>query len=84
MAPRMFSASEESWHPTETPSVTVIGRAKHFIPGMVHASSVNAPLGPHLASWPSMQAAWEPVQAELGVRVLKTSLYCWAWARLLA
>lgn len=51
---------------------------------MVHSWSTNAPLEPHCASWPSIQAAWVPVQADLGFRDLKRSLNCCAWARLLA
>lgn len=80
--PKIASATLGSKHPSSSPAVVFIGRAKHLVPtGQV--MMLKAPLT-HSPRSPWTHATWPVVQADSAVRVENKLLNACAFARLVA
>jgi len=79
--PRTSSAFPSSTQPTKTPSVFVIGIAKHFIPAAQVVIS-NFPALLQVPKFPEMHATWFDSHSVEGLMVEKNRLYACALSRL--
>jgi hypothetical protein len=86
LIPRIASALVLSVHPTKTPCVVFIGKAKHSCPALLSQTCLitKLPSESQFPTFPDIQATCEFVQGEEKLRPVKRVLYALACAKLAA